>query len=245
MARTGTPADAVACPPLIVQTNHDDSHAHHVYPAGSRPLPPRTTKIGDAMLVPSGGTWNTEPTWTDEPMRTRLANEKGYEGLVCPPFIAELRNHAEPSDPTAEPLSTLNTARHHALTVPAGAFHMKVNSGNCAPGQATDEVGRPFGGITAKDTTALVIPYRRGRAKTVLEPLHTLGTHDSAGLVSAEVDVDDCLFRMLQPREHLRAQRFPDSYIVTGNKGEQTMQAGNAVSANVAQWLGEALMEVL
>jgi C-5 cytosine-specific DNA methylase len=39
---------------------------------------------------------------------------------------------------------------------------------------------------------------------------------------------------MLKPREQLRAQHFPDSYIVADNQGEQTMQAGNAVSANVA-----------
>jgi DNA (cytosine-5)-methyltransferase 1 len=59
------------------------------------------------------------------------------------------------------------------------------------------------------------------------------------------VEVEDCRFRMLQPREHLRAQRFPDSYVVTGNKGEQTMQAGNAVSANVAQWIGQQIAAVL
>jgi site-specific DNA-cytosine methylase len=50
---------------------------------------------------------------------------------------------------------------------------------------------------------------------------------------------------MLKPREHLRGQRFPDSYIVTGNNGEQTMQAGNAVSSNVAHWLGERVAAVL
>jgi site-specific DNA-cytosine methylase len=45
--------------------------------------------------------------------------------------------------------------------------------------------------------------------------------------------------------EHLRAQRFPDSYVVTGNKGEQTKQAGNAVSSNVAHWLGTKALEAL
>jgi DNA (cytosine-5)-methyltransferase 1 len=50
---------------------------------------------------------------------------------------------------------------------------------------------------------------------------------------------------MLKPREHLRAQRFPDTYVVHGNKGEQTMQAGNAVSANVAQWIGQQVAKVL
>jgi DNA (cytosine-5)-methyltransferase 1 len=50
---------------------------------------------------------------------------------------------------------------------------------------------------------------------------------------------------MLVPREQLRAQSFPDMYEVTGNVGDQTMQAGNAVSANVAQWLGNAAAAVL
>jgi DNA (cytosine-5)-methyltransferase 1 len=103
----------------------------------------------------------------------------------------------------------------------------------------------PLGTITSQDHHALVIPYRRGQAKTTAEPLHTVATVESAGLCQPAVDVDDCYFRMLKPREHLRAQRFPDLYIVKGNQGEQTMQAGNAVSANVAQWLARQLAVVL
>ncbi|MEV7081548.1 hypothetical protein AB0N88_23915 [Streptomyces sp. NPDC093516] len=33
--------------------------------------------------------------------------------------------------------------------------------------------------------------------------------------------------------------------MVHGNKGEQTMQAGNAVSCNVAQWIGERVTDAL
>ena len=50
---------------------------------------------------------------------------------------------------------------------------------------------------------------------------------------------------MIQPREQLLAQRFPTGYVVTGNKGEQTMQAGNAVSVNVAHWIGRRLLTAL
>ncbi|MFI6663194.1 DNA cytosine methyltransferase [Streptomyces sp. NPDC050523] len=50
---------------------------------------------------------------------------------------------------------------------------------------------------------------------------------------------------MIQPHEQLLAQRFPQDYIVHGNKGERTMQAGNAVSCNVAQWLGSRIATVL
>ncbi|WP_460358332.1 DNA cytosine methyltransferase [Actinoallomurus acanthiterrae] len=55
----------------------------------------------------------------------------------------------------------------------------------------------------------------------------------------------DFRFRMLRARERLRAQRFDDSYIVTGTSEEQTMQAGNAVSANVAHWIGTKITEAL
>jgi DNA (cytosine-5)-methyltransferase 1 len=90
-----------------------------------------------------------------------------------------------------------------------------------------------------------VVPYRKGKAKTTAEPVHTVATRDSAALVRPAIAVEDCYFRMLEPREHLRAQRFPDTYTVTGNRSEQPMQAGNAVSANVAQWLGTQLTAVL
>ncbi|MFE7137570.1 hypothetical protein ACFVAG_07460 [Streptomyces sp. NPDC057644] len=50
---------------------------------------------------------------------------------------------------------------------------------------------------------------------------------------------------MLQPVEQLAARRFPGDSIVRGNKSEQTVQAGNAVSCNVAQWLGSRVAAVL
>jgi DNA (cytosine-5)-methyltransferase 1 len=50
---------------------------------------------------------------------------------------------------------------------------------------------------------------------------------------------------MLKPREQLSAQRFPTTYVVLGNVGEQTMQAGNAVSVNAAHWFGERIREAL
>ncbi len=50
---------------------------------------------------------------------------------------------------------------------------------------------------------------------------------------------------MLKPREHGRAQRFPDDYRTIGNSSEQTMGFGNAVSSNVAQWLGGIIIQLL
>ena len=96
----------------------------------------------------------------------------------------------------------------------------------------------------------LVVPYyATGVARPVGQPLDTVTSHDRVARPTAAdtvpVTVDDCWFRMLKPRESQRAQRFPDTYTVTGNQAEQTMQAGNAVSANVAQWICQRLAAAL
>lgn len=194
---------------MVLTVNHG-GHDGRAYAADAAPLAARTAKIGDAVLVPTGGTWNTTPTSTTVPMRTRLANPKGFEALVTPPqaddsFIVTLRNHST-TRPVSEPVDTVTgQGRHHWL----------------------------------------VVPYRNAATKTTGEPLHTLSTIDSAGIASPAPELEDCHYRMIQPREQLLAQRFPEDYIVRGNKGEQTMQAGNAVSVNVAQWLGGRVKAVL
>ena len=197
---------------FVGNANHDDTR---VYPAAAQPLTARTTKTGDWVcaphLVPCGGNWAEQPTPITAPMRTRTANPKGFEALVCPePFIATLRRNATAAS-LHEPLPTITAGgNHHALVVPY------YSTGVARP------VGLPLDTVTSRDRFALTTPD---------------GTEP--------VGVDDCWFRMLKPRESLRAQRFPDSYTVTGNQGEQTMQAGNAVSANVAQWIGQRLAAVL
>lgn len=100
---------------------------------------------------------------------------------------------------------------------------------------------------------ALIVPYyTTGSATTSHEPLGTVSTHDRFAMVTAEElavraehDVFDAYYRMLKARESLRAQTFPEDYLVLGGSGEQTMQAGNAVSCNVAWWIGEQVAKVL
>jgi DNA (cytosine-5)-methyltransferase 1 len=163
-----------------------------------------------------------------------------------------LRNHAAATS-ISDPLATVATGGgggggHQALTVPPGAFIHKHHGGldYKAIAHMTKSVDEPLPGIVARPNLSLVIPYRKGKAKTTDEPLHTVATRDSAALVAADaIEIDDCRFRMLKPREHGRAQRFCDDYRVIGNISEQTMGFGNAVSANVAQWLGGIVAEVL
>ncbi len=191
-------------PRTVVTVNHS-GHDGRAFPADAAPLPTRTVKIGEALLVPAGGQWNTTAT-TGEPMRTRTANPKGFEALCTPgPFVVEYRNHA-----TATPISA------------------------------------PIGTVTAQGNHhGLVIPYRKATPKSTREPLHTVTTVDSAGLLRPAVEIEDCHYRMIQPREQASAQRFPLDYRITGNQGEQTMQAGNAVAVNAAHWLGARIAQAL
>lgn len=226
----------------VITVNHG-VHDGRAYPADARPLATRTIKIGDGLLVPAGGTWNDTATSLADPMRTRLVRDN--EAVVTEPFVVEFRRNADAS-PIHDPLATVTAqGGHHGVVVPDGAFYVKNYGGNFDPKYAAKPVTSPLGTVTVRDSHSLVIPYRNAAPKTTREPLLTLATKDSAAIVQPAVSVDDCFFRMVQPSEQFGAQGFPTSYIRMGNKGEQTMQAGNAVSVNAAQWIAMRMAPVL
>lgn len=247
VTRTKTPEDALACPPLVLNTNHggDDGRP---FPVTDRPLAPRTTKIGDGVVTPyivygysDGVERRVKPV--SEPLGTIVANGRGHYGLTLPEaFLTMLRANGRPRG-VDEPMPTLSTGRNHVLTVPPGSFITKHHGGLDYAGveHMVKSVIDPLATVVAKPNMSLIIPYdRTARARRAVEPMTTLTTRDRHAIVTADIDaidISDFHFRMLQPREHLAAQRFPALYVVRGNKGEQTMQAGNAVSCNVARWL--------
>lgn len=217
-ARTATQGDALATPDaFVVTTNHGEADGFRGYLPHTRPLSAALTKIGDGLVVP---------------------------------FITELRGGGSNARPIDHPLGTVTTGRNHALTVPDGAFLQKHHGGvDYAPIEhmlkSPDE---PMPTVVGKPNISLVIPFRRGAQPhpATARPLSAVTTRAGHALATfSDEDLALTRFRMLKPREHLRAQRFEDSYIVLGNKGEQTMLAGNAVSCNSAQWLGGRLYQVL
>jgi len=110
--------------------------------------------------------------------------------------------------------------------------------------QGQDAVGieEPAGTVTAGGIHAAitVVPaptgfmmsyYSNGKLKTLNEPSGTMTSRERAALVlpsGKELEVDQCYFRMIQPREVQAIQGFPADYIVKGNKKEQVRQLGNA-----------------
>jgi DNA (cytosine-5)-methyltransferase 1 len=227
--------DGVACPPFLLdRRGYHDGDARRVKPvdepvgaisANGRPH----TLVSPPMLVAVGGNTGERPgsdyvrTWPADTTPMTARNGTAGDSVLTPqPWITVLRNHADATS-IGDPLATVATGTergggHQALTVPPGAFIQKHHGGLSYRGieHMTKSVTDPMPGVVARPNLSLVIPYRRGKAKTTDEPLHTLATHDSAALVAAStIDIDECRFRMLKPREHGRTQRFPDSYLLT------------------------------
>ncbi len=235
--------------PALVNSAHSDDRA---YPVEGAPFPSRTTKIGDGLACPpfldaNGGSWNRDPARVDQPFRTRTATE--WEGLVVPPGAFYVKNYSgRPEDrvrAVAEPFGAMTTSRNHSIVVPPGAF-VETKRNNVLPTSAWE----PLTTVSAQGNHhGLVVPYyRTGVASPTRHPFPTMTTRDTCGLAVdsvGELDVMACHYRMVQWYEQARAQRFPTSYRITGNNGERTAQAGNAVSSNVAQWIGEQCAEVL
>ena len=132
---------------------------------------------------------------------------------------------------TDEPLRTLHTIESKALAVPVEGRDGAQPASLVIPTVTTTD--RPAlimrnngiaGGHPARHTT---------HASEVMRTVTTAG-HQSiltAGdIAAAEAQVDDVLFRMLEPSEAKRAMAFPDEYVMLGNRREQVRLAGNAVT---------------
>jgi DNA (cytosine-5)-methyltransferase 1 len=87
--------------------------------------------------------------------------------------------------------------------------------------------------------------YGNSTARPVSEPIGALSTRDRYALVRGDVDINDVLFRMLEPHEIGRAMSFADTYVVLGNKRERVRQYGNAVTPNAAEVILCALVEAI
>ncbi|NKS17780.1 DNA cytosine methyltransferase [Rhodococcus hoagii] len=166
-----------------------------------------------------------------EPLTTVSAGG-GHHGLLVP---VEGRDGKEARS-AADPLRTMTTRNETALLVP---YYGK------GVARTSDD---PHGTFTTRDKYAFVVPLRANNTpKPVAEPYDTFaanGNHHA--LAQAEtIDVDDCLFRMLEPHEIAAGMAFPREYRILGNKREQVRQAGNAVCPPNARDLIAAVAESL
>lgn len=245
--------DGVVVPPFI-----DVARTNNRGRSVDEPLAPVTTGLNQGLVSPpmivagydyQGGDERRVKPADRSPLHTVVANGRGHHQLVVPPMIADLHGTGTARSVTDDALGAVTAGgNHHGLTIPEGAFIQKHHGGLDYAGieHMVKDVNDPLPSIVARANISLVIPYRRGRPELASRgPLPTMTTSNTTALLTptftdeemAEI-VAGSRFRMLGPREHGRAQRFPDSYSVVGNKGAQTKGFGNAVASNVAHWLG-------
>jgi DNA (cytosine-5)-methyltransferase 1 len=252
--QTTTATKALAYEPMIVPAGGTWRDAAT---SVGEPMPTRTTRENDGLaipplLVPVEGRDGKEPASANAPLRTQTARNE--TGLAWLPFIAELRGGSSDARPVSDALATVTASgNHHGLVTPdISAMVVRNNSSKGDGGEHCTPATEPLRTLTTAGHQSLVtwehllVPYYgKGVARTVREPVGTLSTRDRYALVSGAVDIEDVLFRMLEPHEIGRAMSFADQYVVLGNKRERVRQYGNAVTPNVAEILISALAEAI
>lgn len=232
----------------------------------TQPMPTRTCTESDALavpplLVPVEGRPGKVAAPASAPIRTQTTrNETGYATLPLP-FIAPLRGGGDKgrARPVTEPLSTVTAnGNHHGVALPPLVMRNFTARGDQA--QMTTPARQPLRTVTAQGQQSLLtwarqllVPYfgSAEEAFPATEPVGTLTTHDRYGLASptglgVDLDLDDVLFRMLEPHEIAAAMAFEPGYLTAAkSKRIKVRLFGNAVTPPVAELIGCALVETV
>lgn len=239
--------------PFTVSTNHSD--IERVRDVSDRPLdtimpharPSLVTQpfITDTLFTHSETDRNTS---VDDPMRT-LTSRQSF-GLTCPPFLMSYYGRNDAQSKADDPLPVIPTEPRHGLVVPPflTGFYSSGVSATGADEPIPTIMGTPHHGLVSFLTSY----YGNEQSSSVIDPMYTITGKDRHALVSLDLSdkaLDDMLlasrFRMLTPQELKLGMSFPWDYIVLGNNREQVQQCGNAVCCNVAQWIGERVIEAM
>lgn len=194
------------------------------------------------LITPSGGTWNEEARPAGDPLRA-LTTREAY-GLLQP-FILEGRGeYRTRSVDSALSTITANDTTKALLTPYYGA------SDTAKP---TDQ---PVGTFTTHEKYGLVMRNNTPRSgdgaemtTPISEAFRTLTTTGHQSLITADditdAQVDECYFRMLEPREIGIGMAFDPGYIVKGSRRDQVRGYGNAVTPPAARDLVACVAESL
>jgi DNA (cytosine-5)-methyltransferase 1 len=219
------------------------------------------------LLVPVEGRAGDRIAHVGEPMRTQTA--RAETGIAIPPVLVPYHRTGQ-ARPVDEPSGTFTTHDRYGL---AWLPFITPLSGGGDRGRArpiTDPLatfrasGLHHGLAYPPEWTALLIRNNSGGSEMttpVTEEMRTLTTHGHQSLLrwdhllsnivaaqpgdSFEIDIEDVLFRMLEPHEIGRGMAFADDYVVLGNKRDRVRQYGNAVTPPVAELIVSALVETI
>ncbi|TSD94847.1 DNA cytosine methyltransferase [Skermania sp. ID1734] len=213
------------------------------------PLPTRTTRESDGLAFPPFVTQfrdrirDLDPRV--EPLNTVVADGANHALVAAPAFITELRGGSSDARLVSDPLATVTASgNHHALVTTYNGKGL------------TRPADEPLATVTAIDRHALLMRNNGVRGghparhtTPVLEPARAVTTAGHQSLLTAAAwpafDIDDVLFRMLEPHEIGRAMAFGTNYVVLGTKRQRVRQYGNAVTPPVAEIIVSALVEAI
>lgn len=214
---------------------------HHRFEYRTAPISdptPTMTASGNhlGLLVPMEGRDGKGARLVGDPLRTMTTrNETG--------LVVMLRGQ-NTAKPTTEPLDTFAAnGFHHALI-------MRKNTARGDQGQMSTPVTEPMRTLTTAGHQSLIqwgdmLVDFNGPARSTSDPMPTQTTREGDAVASREIDVEDCLFRMLDPSESARGMAFPEDYRWKGNLRERQRLAGNAVCPPNARDLVAAGVESL
>jgi DNA (cytosine-5)-methyltransferase 1 len=210
------------------------------------------------MLTPAGGTWNNTVYPVSEVMRTRTTVDN--EAITIPPLLIPVEGRdGKAAQPVTGVFRTQTTRNETGLAIAPGdlaPFMVEMRGGGSKHRAVFDPMatvcanGNHHGlAVPPQQPGAMLVPYyRTGVARPVTEPMGTLTTRDRNGLATydaADIGVEDCGFRMLEPFEVGAGMAFAEDYQVLGTKRERVRQYGNAVTPPAAQVLVSALVEAI
>ncbi|MGH3998903.1 MAG: DNA cytosine methyltransferase, partial [Pseudonocardiaceae bacterium] len=200
----------------------------------------------DALAMPPfiaelrGGGSDARPA--SQPLSTVTASGN-HHGLVVPAG----GTWNDDARSTSEPHRTMTTRDTSALLTP---YYGSAESSKPA--------SEPVGTLTTKDRYALITRHNSSKdadsaemTTPASEYMRTLTTTAQQSVITpgdieaAEAQVDDCLFRMLEPHEVAAGMAFPADYIWGGTRRERVKLAGNAVTPPAARDLIAAVVEAL
>jgi len=165
-------------------------------------------------------------------MHTRESKALAYDPLMVP---GEGRDGKQPAS-MLYPMRTMTTRSETGMAYPP--FLAELRGGGSTARRAAD----PLATVTASGNHHALITPAGGSwnddARPASDPMRSLtlttGGHQSL-LTGRTVDIQDVMFRMLEPGEIKQAMAFPADYVMTGNRREQVKQSGNAVTPPAAR----------
>lgn len=239
--------------PFIVRVNHSGSN-HHYCDSIYEPLKTITAKNGWGVVTAFLTQYYSEINGKE--VRGQSLGEPIYTiptanrfGLVTA-FIS--KNYAGQSRSVASGLDdcvhTITARQCHSLV------EVQLSKQHDISKEVEDFFDKYYGktvfGDRQKDSSFLIKYYGQGTGQSVDQPLDTVTSRDTFGLVTIkgiDYKIVDIGLRMLEPHELFAAQGFPSNYIIDTDcygkkysKAKQVARCGNAVPPPFAEALVRA-----